>query len=182
MNGLESDELDYIASNLRHEDEEELKAWGLDPSFLVSNENAFCQHGLQWCVWREGKPVFALGLQPQLHRTYSVWGFGTPEANQIMGELGRWMKREWFDEVFGFHRARRIEAKVPLSSDKSWHWLMWLGAKLETRMPRFGAEGQDFLLLSFTDKDYEDSKHVFLPPARTNRPGSSRSPERENVC
>lgn len=150
------DEIEYLIENMRPEDVEEAEAWGLERDELLLNLPLFTS-GPSWVVYHGDSPIFAMGLYPTHHRAFNVWGFGAPAANKYMGELGRWMRANWFEEVFAMIGARRIEVKVPLKSERAWMWLMWLGAKLDCKLKRFGVRGEDFLLLSYTDEDYRNA-------------------------
>lgn len=147
------DEIEKLIEEMRQEDQEEAAAWGLEKDELLLNTPLFTS-GPSWVVYWDDRPVFAMGLYPTHYRAFNVWGFGSDEANKVMGELGRWMKRHWFEEVFQMIGARRIEVKLPIGSEKAWTWLMWLGAKLEGKLKRFGVDGQDFIILSYTDEDF----------------------------
>lgn len=148
-----SEDFEVIFSDIRPEDVKEMEAWGVAPPDLLRSLLVAPLASAN-IVKLDGRPVFAWGLTLVRSGVYALWGFGTPETKKIIRPLTRYCKETWLPFIFGTGKVRRIEVFVPTTSEHSWMWLMWIGCRIETRMKYFGANGEDFFLLSYTTDEF----------------------------
>lgn len=141
-----------VIDDMRSEDVEELEAWGFVPDdmrMVVTASNVSDSN----VAYLDDRPVFAWGLSKQRDGVFALWGVGTSDTRRIIRPLTRFGKTEWLPSIFASGLVRRIDVHVPLKSSHSWSWLMWLGCKIETRLRYFGAQGEEFLLLAYTEDE-----------------------------
>ncbi len=83
---------------------------------------------------------------------WTAWAFGTPAMRRAVPEMTDFIMRVQLPHIMKTYRPKRLEVRALASHDLAHRWLTAMGAKMECLMPRFGKDGEDFVLYSWTDK------------------------------
>ncbi len=152
--GCDPDAFGGILLNLRPEDQHEFAAMGADPLELPWEwvEQAGTE---AWTFFYKGQPTFVWGTTEVLPGVRGLWGWGTRHTRRVIPEATRWGRRWWLPKAFGNGRTRRIEVRVPASSQHSLAWLQSIGMRVECALHHLSVTGEPMLQLSYTKTDYE---------------------------
>lgn len=110
---------------------------------------------LAWAALINSEPVLIFGVfvgQPAHLGT--AWGFGTDKAWRAIPEVSRFIRLGVIPELID-HGMRRVEVRVLASNRSSVAWLSkHMGARFETELADYGANGETFLQLAWTRRQF----------------------------
>lgn len=137
----------YVCQNLRKESHEEI--FGVfegDAETLAKTYDK--AEGHKWVGYFNGKPAALFGALKAHSGVWTLFGFGTDDWAQIWKPVTKTMKRDMFRLVSeeGAHRASCIS---PASHTETHRWLKFLGAGHVAELPKFGKNGEDYLMFSW---------------------------------
>lgn len=146
-------DLSYIASNLRPEDRREvecqLNSWDVAGIALAAMQ------GPAYIVELDGNPEAAFGACEQRNGLWMAWSWGTHRMNRCVPSITR-----FFYQVLGPHvsasGAWRVEARPLAGNELAIRWLKRLGATERCALPRYGKNGEEFLLFDWTRESWND--------------------------
>lgn len=139
----------YIAQRMRQLDREEIYAtrWEDDPKKLASDAMLIPQ--MSWIAASHGEPVAAGGAIPVHPCVWSVWMFATDKWPSVA--LGSTKKAlSLISHLQGPVGATRIECKSHHLHVVAHKWLEFLGARCESRIHKYGKNGEDFFVFAWT--------------------------------
>lgn len=134
----------YVLQNLRPRDFEETKCqtrnW--DPQALAA---ATSQIEYAWTVKLDGNPEAVFGAQPMSATTVVAWALGTKKIERVIPLLTRFILGPLNDQLvrdgYSWAEARSITSHRPAHK-----WLTGLGFQRAAELPRYGTDGEDFIL------------------------------------
>ena len=98
-------------------------------------------------------PVAAFGFSPSSNPAlWSAWAFGTPGLRRIVPEITRTGFELLLPRFIKKYRPGRVEVRAREDHDLAHRWLRNLGAERECALPRYGRDGEAFVLYSWTDR------------------------------
>lgn len=147
---LSRDDAGVIAMNLREDDERELFAtmWpeqrhaSIAESFLRSSPTS-------WCARLDGDPVAMLAAWPMWSGVWRVGMVATDAWPRVALGVTKFVIRDMIPmlRATGAHRA---EAWSIADHHEAHRWLALLGAERDAIIPRYGRNGEDFALYSWS--------------------------------
>jgi hypothetical protein len=145
-----------VATNMREKDKEEIYATRWTDSPIDLAESVMRSHGPKWAVWTEAGPVAVAGAALMWPGVWSVYAFGTDDFRRVAPYLTRHIRRVMMPGLVlaGAHRA---ECRSLGTHTEAHEWLEKLNATREADLPRYGRNGEDFVLFSWT----KESQLVF---------------------
>jgi hypothetical protein len=141
----------HIMAGLRDIDRKEFAAAGatLEDALHVGTQKDALLFSLR------GEPVFvwgAYGTKGHVH----LWGFGTDNTTRVIPAVTHFVKTWWLPNFFGKDEGRRIEVRVPLSSQHSISWLLKFGMTVESwNILGATVTGEPSVQLAYTTREYE---------------------------
>lgn len=151
------DDVLHIMQHLREIDRKEFAAAGatLDDALFVAEQRDALLFSLR------GEPVFVWGAYGEKGHVH-LWGFGTDKTTRVIPAVTHFVKHWWLPNFFGKDEGRRIEVRVPLSSQHSISWLLKFGMTVESwNILGATVTGEPSVQLAYTTREYErDYVHV----------------------
>lgn len=141
------EEILYVVQNLR--------AMSRDEIFGATQETVenfaagiAASGGFKWVGYHAGKPAAIIGASPIHRGVWALFGFGTDDWVQIWRPVTRTARRDMMQAVTdaGAHRAHCVTRSDHTDTHR---WLRALGATLETPMPGYGMDGQDYTMFAW---------------------------------
>ena len=141
------EEVIYVSRNMRGQSVEDI----FNVSELSRDDFAksiFWAEGFKWVGYANNMPAAIIGASPGHKGVWSLFGFGTDDWKVIWRDVTRVARRDMMRLVkeAGAHRAHCIS---PSSHTETHAWLRMLGATLETPMPKYGKDGQDYTMFAW---------------------------------
>lgn len=141
------DEVRYVVANLRDQSRDEIF------SCLECSEEDFAldiasSMGFKWVGYYDGKPAAIIGASPQHRGVWNLFGFGTDDWLKIWRDVTKTARKDMMQAVkdTGAHRAQCVTMASHIGTHR---WLKALGATLQTPMPAYGREGQDYTMFAW---------------------------------
>lgn len=149
-------DLSFIASRLRERDRHEadcqLDFWS--PALLAYA----AMRGFAYVVRLDGQPEAAFGAAEERQGLWHAWSWGTARMPRCVPAMTR-----YFYAVLGPQvseaGAWRVEAKALASNALALRWLRRLSAVERCVLPRYGKNGEDFILFDWTRESWADVFH-----------------------
>lgn len=143
---LTFDHMAYVLRNLRNDDRRELQAVHGDiaEDDLADQLTRGSQHSAV-CLLR-GRPVCAMGLVPVgATNTAALWLLSTPEVTKVGIGLTRELRRDIPKALvkLGYSRAQAVSM---CDNKQANRWMKLLGATTESKLKKFGRNGEDFFM------------------------------------
>lgn len=155
----DSKDVEYIIKHLREIDRKEFAAVGVDPGDPAVRQIGTSQGAMM--LRYKDEPVFVWGVMEAVSRNGVLWGFGTERTFRIVPALTRWVREVFLPNAFIGGLLKRIEVRVPISSQHSIGWLHRFGMRAECwTVLDHGVNGEPHVQLAYTTKDY--CKHVHV--------------------
>lgn len=141
-------EIKYVLDNLSPKSREDiLPVMDYSTDFLA---HYYFEHPMayQWVFYNAGKPAAFLGSCRSHGDVWSVYGMGTADWKAVWRLVTLVAKRDMMQAVLdaGAHRAHCLS---PASHEDTHKWLRYLGATHEAAMPRYGKNGEDYIMFSW---------------------------------
>lgn len=140
-------EIRYVCQNLRRSSKEDV--FGVtDATPEEFAEIMIATPGFKWVGYAKGMPAALIGAYPMHPGVWGLFGFGTDNWKLIWRDVTRTARRDMMKAVAdaGAHRAQCLS---PATHRETHSWLRMLGATLETPMPRYGTDGQDYVMFAW---------------------------------
>jgi len=154
MTQVKLDRLDYngvysVAENMRVSDRREIFAtrWDSSPETLAADAMKSYEFG--WLAWLGDAPVCAFGGMPIHPGVWAVWMFATDDFPKVALSVTRFV-RKYMKPVLQ-DLSHRVECRSIEGHPDAQKWLEFLGMKQESVIPRYGRNGETFLLYSWTN-------------------------------
>jgi len=145
-------EIQYVVENLSEKSQEDI--WGaveatpqIYAGFIHKHPQAF-----RWVFYNDGKPAALLGAMLQHRGVWNLFGMGTADWKSVWRLVTLVAKRDMMQAVLdaGAHRAQCMS---PATHEDTHKWLRFLGATHEVEMPRFGRNGEDYIMFSWLKEE-----------------------------
>lgn len=145
------EEISYVCNNLRpksHEDIFGATFDNLDELKAVMTGIG----GIQWVGYCDKLPAAIVGAHLIHGGVWGVYGFGTAKWGDIWRDVTKVGRREVLGGIqrAGGHRAQCVS---PAEHKDTHAWLRLLGATIETPMPKYGRNGEDYVMLAWVKED-----------------------------
>lgn len=161
-------DLSYIASNLRDADRHEIDCQAVwwSPAMVALG----ALRGSAYVVALDGQPHAAFGAcEEQPGRgLWHAWSWGGPLMHRCVPAITRHFYSVLGPDVSAAG-AWRVEARALASNELALRWLRRLSATERCVLPRYGRNGEDFVLFDWTRESWAN---VFL-----QTPGASSAPD-----
>ncbi len=95
-------------------------------------------------AYSDGVPVAMMGAIPLRPGVWNAFMVATPGISEVGLPFTRWARRNFFAALRTLG-AHRVEAHVIADYYETHRWIKAIGAKVEAHVPRFGAQGEDFI-------------------------------------
>jgi hypothetical protein len=168
----------YIAGNLRPLDHLELTCV-LPDDTPIAEAGLMCLGTSQyaWTAHDNGYPAVAFGFAPTLNPAlWHAWALGTRRFVRCTPALTDFLLTEAMPNlVLDNKRLGRVEARPLKANTKACKWIERLGGVRECDLPRYGKDGQDFVLYAWTDHKMFWTKRESWFNRHTNR-------DRKDTC
>lgn len=141
------EEIQYVCDNLRSRSAEDI--FGVtDQSTNQFAQGLIYSSGFKWVGYANGLPAALIGAYPIHPGVWGLFGFGTDDWRLIWRDVTRVARRDMMTAVSdaGAHRAHCVS---PSDHKETHAWLRMLGATVETPMPKYGIDGQDYLMFAW---------------------------------
>ena len=141
------EEILYVVQNLRAASHDEIfGATAATESEFAAGLSA--TKGFKWVGYHDGKPAAVIGAHPLHGGVWALFGFGTDDWARIWRPVTRVARKDMMQAVSdaGAHRAHCVTLKSHVDTHR---WLRALGATLETPMPGYGTDGQDYTMFAW---------------------------------
>jgi hypothetical protein len=143
------DDVLHICRNLRERDREEIFAMRFtdDPDQLAADVST--SYGrMVWCAYADGVPVAMVGAMPPWPGTWSAFAFGTDDWPRVVMSLTRLARTFLMPAIYNSGARRAICYALDTHTDAR-AWLSLLGMEPEQVLPRWGKNGETFVLYSW---------------------------------
>lgn len=144
--------LQFILSNLRPEDQEEMEAVrgrfnSIEVALHLCRAAITCDGWIFWCD-DTGEPAAALGAYAITPVVAGCWAFSTTAWPRVVKSVTSHARRVMVPALLkaGFHRA---ECRALAKRDDTRVWLTSLGWKEEAVLSEFGIRHEDFALFAW---------------------------------
>lgn len=139
----------HVACNMRECDRQEIFAtrWSDDPLSLV--ESTLFTAGITFVGWHNDEPTAVYGAKPFWPNVWTVFCYATDNFNKISIGLTRHCRNAiipWL-RVNGAHRAQAQSIATHVEAHR---WLKLIGGYEESRLPRYGKNGEDFIMFAWS--------------------------------
>lgn len=141
----------HVARNMRELDKREI--FGLqgvgDPLMLAH----FALHAdFKYVGLYDKEPVVAFGAQQMWPGVWTIFMFATDDFQKVGKHAMRFMKKHLVPDVMacGAHRAQCYSAAYHTEAHE---FLVRMGAKVESRLEKFGKDGSDYYLFVWLDEN-----------------------------
>lgn len=144
-------EFTFVCQNMRRKSAEELSGlydWTPEQFARFLHTRA----GFHWVGYCQGFPAALIGAYPQRHGVWALYGFGTNAWQDIWRTVTVTAKRDMMKAV-SETECWRAECMSLATHEETHKWLDYLGASHRAEMPRYGREGQDYILFSWLKED-----------------------------
>ena len=140
-------EMTFVMQNLRPKSAAEVNGL-VDFSREDFAEYLHAQPGFHWVGYCQGFPAALIGAYPQNRGVWTLYGMGTNAWQNIWRSVTVVAKRDMMQSVLdaGAHRAECLSLADHHDSHK---WLNYLGASHRAEMPRYGANGEDYIMFAW---------------------------------
>lgn len=141
------DEITYVCLHLREKSKEDIFGAAFDD--LDEFRHAMVNTpGHKWVGYHAGLPAAIFGAHPIHKGVWGLFGFGTDAWQKIWRPVTRVAREELIStfEAVGAHRAHCVS---PAHHTDTHAWLKLLGATVETPMPKYGKDGQDYVMFAW---------------------------------
>lgn len=150
-------DVSYIAANMRDHDWAEISCQIPDSYNKHHAALMMFEHSPEDCRYvcydMDASPTVAFGWTPTINPTlWSAWAFGTKGMKRMIPEVTDFILRRQLPHMMKTYRPKRLEVRAMKDHDVACRWLRYMGATEECVLPRFGANGEDFVLFSWTDQ------------------------------
>lgn len=137
----------YVCQNLRQKSLDEINGLmrvNMDDfaAYLHSRE------GFHWVGYHDTLPAALIGAYPQRPGLWSLYGLGTDDWHHIWRDVTRVARRDMMRMVLETD-CRRAECLSLADHHDTHKWLDMLGASHRAEMPKYGIDGQDYILFSW---------------------------------
>jgi hypothetical protein len=141
----------WIAENMRSEDCREIFAtrWDTKPESLATDAMQSYEFG--WVAWHGDIPVCAIGAMPKHPGVWSVWMFATDDFYKVALTVTRFARNKMKPVLQSV--AHRVECRSIEGHTEAQKWLEFLGMTQESVIPKYGKNGETFLLYSFINSN-----------------------------
>jgi hypothetical protein len=143
-------DLSYIASRLRPEDHAEVSCqfdeW--TPTGLAS----VCLRDHAYVVEIGGNPEAAVGATRVNSGLWIAWSWGSPRMARAVPIITRFVHDIMMPDIVA-SGGWRCEARAMASHTSAHRWLKRMGATQRCVLPRWGRNGEDFILFDWTRDD-----------------------------
>ena len=141
----------HICCNMRPADKEEVFALRWSDSPLDLAEDMMHLRGPQWVAWLNAEPVALIGAHLMWPNLWSVYAFGTKKFQQVGLPLTRHVRRVMMPglKIVGALRAQCLSLSTHTEAHR---WLESLNARKESVLPKYGRNGEDFVMYSWTEE------------------------------
>lgn len=95
-------------------------------------------------AWHNQRPVAFAAFTEAWPGHWNAWMAGTDEFKAVVVPLMRWFRSE-AREILSVCKGLRLEADSIATHSDAHRMMLALGAKEESRMPRYGKGGEDFI-------------------------------------
>jgi hypothetical protein len=140
-------DLSYIAANLRPDDHAEIDCqfteWS--PAMIA----AVSMQGMAYVVEIDGNPEAAFGAHEDRQGLWTAWSWGTRRMWRCVPRITRFFFTVLGPDVAA-QGAWRVEARSLAGNALAERWLTRLGATRRCDLPRYGKDGQGFVLWDWT--------------------------------
>lgn len=140
-------EILYVVNNMRKSSHEEIFAV-TDATEAEFAQGLHAAPGFKWVGYHDGMPAAIIGASPIHKGVWALFGFGTDDWIKIWREVTRCARRDMMTAVAetGAHRAHCVSMAT---HEDAHRWLRMLGATLETPMPAYGMNGEDYIMFAW---------------------------------
>lgn len=159
VTGIAPDPLQFILSNLRPEDQEEIEAVrgrfnSLDVALHFCRMAVSCDGWIFWCA-DTGEPAAVLGAYAITPVVAGCWAFGTRAWPRVVKSVTSHARHTMVPKLLsaGFHRA---ECRALAKREDTRVWLTSLGWKEEAVLSEFGIRHEDFTLFAWLADEQTD--------------------------
>lgn len=172
------DAVAYILEHLRPEDQFEFECAGITETASLLDHLLDCPDA--WLFRFKGEPVFVWGTYAVQPHVRWLWGFGTRKTWRIIPFATGWGKMAWIPGMFE-RTTRRVEVRVPVSSQHSISWLTKLGMVPECwALLNHSVNGEPMVQLAYTTREY-GKRYVHISEAASTDGDSERTGEDEHT-
>lgn len=95
-------------------------------------------------AWHNQRPAAVAAFTEAWPGHWHAWFFGTDEIKNVVVPLMRWFRSEARD-ILSVCKGLRLEADSIATHHEAHKMMRALGAKEESRMPRYGKGGEEFI-------------------------------------
>lgn len=162
-------DLSYVASNLRSHDRHEIdcqSAWW-SPALIAHG----AMRGFAYVVWLDHNPEAAFGAAEERPGLWHAWSWGSVRMPRCVPAITRHFYSTLGPAV-AEAGAWRVEARALASNELALRWLRKLSAVERCVLPRYGKNGEDFILFDWTRESWAD---VLLQATRTEAAADAAS-------
>jgi len=140
-------EIRYVVMNLREKSREDLFTT-LDATPKEFADALVMSPGLKWAIYCDNRPA-VLMTADQVHKgVWSVYGMGTDDWIKVWRRVTSFGKRDMIPAILdaGGHRGHTVS---PAWHEDTHKWLRYMGFNHEAPMPKYGPNGEDYILFSW---------------------------------
>jgi len=140
-------EIMYVLENLREKSKEDIFGATDDDAYGIANYLVWAD-GFKWVFYHDAYPAALLGATKMHDGVWNLFGMGTDDWQKVWRLVTLVAKRDMMQAVLdaGAHRAQCMS---PASHEDTHKWLRFLGATHEAEMPKWGKNGEDYIMFSW---------------------------------
>lgn len=142
----------YVCINMKEADRHEVMATRFDDDDIAFAADCMRTTGKKMVGIADGKPVAIGGLAVWQPGVGQAWLVGTPDIGKIGKQIAKYCKQE-IKRLFESGCIHRIQAFSEANHTQAHQWLNSIGLKQEALMPKYGKNGEDFILFSIVKED-----------------------------
>lgn len=151
LTGLLPEAVMSVAANMRAKDAAEIYATRWTDSPIDLAESVMRAIGPGWVAWIGAEPVAVIGAASMWPNVWSVYAFGTDEFRRVAPYLTRHIRKVMMPGLM-IVGACRAECRSIATHTEAHRWLERLSARREAFLPKYGRNGEDFVLYSWTEE------------------------------
>ncbi len=150
-------DISYIGAHMREHDQREIMCQmpdNMTPQAAAIDIFGMTPEDTQFVAYRNNTPVAAYGFTPtHIPTLWSAWAFGTDELKFAIPAISRHGMTTLFPKFYRKYRPKRVEIRSIEGHDVAHKWLTAMGCNHEGVLTRYGKNGEDFHMYSWTDRN-----------------------------
>lgn len=150
-------DISYVGANMRQADQDEILCQLPENTSSQTAALVCFDTSPEDCRFvsydRDGVPTGAFGWSPTPARSlWAAWAFGTGGLRRSVPDISKFIMLHQLPYIMKNYKPKRLEVRSLKTHDLSHRWLTSMGARKDCELPRYGGNGETFVLYSWTDK------------------------------